>query len=165
MSCHFLSGDTLEQVLIIMQTDTLLVIQERGGFLHCVSERSDALDAMGLNQFGGFGGTNTVDTLEGVMRLQRVEPLCLLCGLEVARRKYLLDLLSDLFPHPLDGAQIGHGVDRTREVFQLLENGLIGSGLERCVEGKFSLSERLERIQEKGLEIGLSGGHGEVVRW
>jgi hypothetical protein len=155
---HFLPRDTEKEVLIVLEADSLLVVEEVGGLLDGVAKVLNSTDAC-LDESSGLGGTNAIDLLKGGYGLKRRVLFGPLGGGEMARDKEFVELLTEFVSETREMLDVFVGVDGGWMRFQLLEDGLIRSGFERCFLGDFSLAEGVEGIeQDGGVIVGL--GHG-----
>jgi len=146
---HFLPRDTEKEVFVVLEADSLFVVEEVGGFLDGGAEVGDGPDAC-LDEGSGFGGTDTIDLLKGVHRLEGRVLFGPLSGLEVARVKEFVELLTEFVSEAREMLDVFVGVDGGGMGFQLLEDVLIGSGFEGCFLGDFSLAERFEGVDQDG---------------
>ncbi len=149
---HFLPRDTEKEVFVVLEADSLFVVEEVGDFLDGGAEVGDGPDAC-LDECSGFCGTDTIDLLKGGHRLEGRVLFGPLGGLEMARVKEFVELLTEFVSETREMLDVFVGVDGGRMGFQLLEDGLIGSGFEGCFLGDFPLSERFEGINKDGLIV------------
>jgi len=155
---HFLPRDTEKEVFVVLEADSLLVVEQVGGLFGGGAEVGDGPNAC-LDECSGFGGTDAIDLLKGRHRLERRVFFRPLGGGEMAGVKEFVELLTEFLSETREMLDVFVGVDGGGMRFQLLEDGMIRSGLEGCFLGDFPLAERFEGVdQERLVVVGL--GHG-----
>jgi len=149
---HFLPRDTEKEVFVVLEADSLLVVEQVGGLFDGGAEVGDGPDAC-LDEGSGFGGTDAIDLLEGGHRLEGRVLFGPLGGGEVAGVKEFVELLTEFVSETREMLDVFVGVDGGGMRAELLEDVLIGSGFEGCFLGDFSLAERFEGINKDGLIV------------
>ena len=151
---HLLPRDTEKEVLIVLEADSLFVVKEVRSLFDGVAEVLNGPNAS-LDECSGFGGTDAIDVLKGGHRLERRVLFGFVCRSEVAGVKEFVELLTEFVSEAREMLDVFVGVDGGGMRFQLLEDGLIGSGFEGGFLGDFSLAEGFEGVDKNGLIVGL----------